>query len=69
MMENNENPGIGTKMKYKINEYWRVLRITKKPDGYEYKTILKISGLGMAIVGALGFIIQMAVEIMKRKGA
>lgn len=63
-----EKPGLMTKFKYKINEYWRVLRITKKPSAYEYKTILKICALGTALIGAFGFIIHMTVEIFKRKG-
>ena len=63
-----QKPGLITRFKYKINEYWRVLRITKKPTMLEYKTIMKISGLGIAVIGLLGFIIQMTVEVIKRKG-
>lgn len=40
-------------------ESWRVLKITRKPDKVEFKTIVKMSGLGMAIIGAIGFIISM----------
>ena len=40
-------------------ECWRVLKITKKPDKFEFKTIVKMSGLGMMIIGLIGFIIQM----------
>ncbi len=43
----------------------RVLRITKKPDGVEFKTIVKVSGLGMAIIGVIGFIIRMLREILR----
>ncbi|MBN2458343.1 protein translocase SEC61 complex subunit gamma [Candidatus Woesearchaeota archaeon] len=56
------------KLRMKLNEYWRVLRITKKPNGLEFKTIIKVSGLGMAVIGAMGFIIHMTVEVLKRKG-
>lgn len=37
----------------------RVLKITKKPTMFEFKTIVKVSGLGMAIIGMLGFLIFM----------
>lgn len=41
-----------------IRECIRVLQITKKPTKEEYKTIVKITGLGIIIIGALGFIIS-----------
>ena len=47
------------KFKRFINECVRVLRVTKKPDKVEFTTIVKISGLGILIIGLLGFIIQM----------
>ena len=40
-------------------ELMRVLRITKKPDAAEFKTIVKVSGLGILIIGLIGFIVQM----------
>jgi protein transport protein SEC61 subunit gamma and related proteins len=51
-----------------LNEYWvqfktflkecrRVLQVTKKPDLEEYKAIVKVTGLGMLLIGLLGFII------------
>lgn len=52
-------PSIGTKMKTFLKECMRVLRVTKKPDMPEFKTIVKVSGLGMLIIGMVGFIIQM----------
>ena len=42
-----------------IGECIRVLKITKKPDAVEFKTIVKVSGLGILIIGAIGFVIQM----------
>lgn len=45
-----------------LSAYWiecrRVLRVTKKPTMYEFKTIVKVSGLGMAIIGIIGFLMQ-----------
>ncbi len=47
------------KIKGFINECVRVLRVTKKPDKVEFITIVKASGLGILIIGMVGFIIQM----------
>lgn len=54
-----EIPG---KIKSKLREYWRVLKITKKPDSKEYKAIVKASGIGIIIIGMVGFIIHMIVQ-------
>ncbi|MBI5797697.1 protein translocase SEC61 complex subunit gamma [Candidatus Woesearchaeota archaeon] len=56
-------------MNLRLNEKWvkfksfmkechRVLRITKKPSTAEYKSIVKITGLGILLIGLLGFIIS-----------
>ena len=50
---------IWFKLKGFINESIRVLRVTKKPDKTEFLTIVKASGLGILIIGLMGFIIQM----------
>jgi len=47
-----------------LSECQRVLRITKKPDKEELKTIVKVSGLGMLVIGLLGFIIHLAKELL-----
>jgi len=50
---------IWLKIKGFINECIRVLRVTKKPDKTEFLTIVKASGLGILIIGLIGFTIQM----------
>jgi len=47
------------KLKIFSSECLRVLKVTKKPDKIEFKTIVKASALGMAIIGLIGFIINM----------
>ena len=47
------------KLKSFVMECVRVLRVTKKPDAIEYKTIVKVSGLGILIIGLIGFVVQM----------
>ena len=48
-----------SKTKSFILECKRVFKVTKKPSREEYKTIVKISAIGMLVIGAIGFIIQM----------
>ena len=45
------------KVKRFFKEAIRVLHVTKKPTTEEYKNTLKITAIGTAIIGALGFII------------
>ena len=45
-------------------ECLRVLKVTKKPDANEFKTIVKVSGFGMAIIGLLGFTLQMLKQLL-----
>jgi len=47
------------KFKSFINECIRVLRVTKRPDKAEFITIVKVSGLGILIIGLVRFITQM----------
>ena len=42
-----------------IGECVRVLTVTKKPDAIEFKTVVKVSGLGILIIGMIGFVVQM----------
>lgn len=42
----------------------RVLRITKKPSKEEFKTIVKVSGLGLVVIGALGFLITLIKQLL-----
>lgn len=52
------------KIKRYLNHCWRVLKITKKPDKEEFKTIVKASGLGIAVIGFIGFVLQMINQIL-----
>jgi protein transport protein SEC61 subunit gamma and related proteins len=37
----------------------RVLKVTKKPTNEEFKVIVKVSALGMLLIGFIGFLIQL----------
>ncbi len=52
------------KIVLKLKEYKRVLQITKKPDMEEFKTIVKASAIGIAVIGTLGFVIAIIAQII-----
>ena len=54
------------KFKEFAKECARVLRITRKPSNMEFKTIVKVSGLGMLLIGFIGFVIQIIYMIFFR---
>ena len=57
-------PGKFDRLKTFITECKRVLRVTKKPDKQEFTTIVKISSIGMAIIGVIGFLVHFAKELL-----
>jgi len=61
-----EEKKVGWKQKLKdfVRECRRVLKITKKPDAVEFKTIVKISGLGIIVIGLIGFAIHFVKELL-----
>jgi protein transport protein SEC61 subunit gamma-like protein len=59
-----EKQTVFTKIKRFILECRRVLKVTKKPDREEFKTIVKASGIGMIIIGLVGFILQMIKQLL-----
>ncbi len=54
------------KFKQFIKESIRVIRITKKPNKEEYKSILKVTGLGILIIGAMGFVIFLIKQLIPK---
>lgn len=42
-----------------LYECKRVLRVARKPDREEYLTIAKVTGLGILLIGLVGFVITM----------
>ena len=49
--------GYWIKFKEFLSESARVLRVTKKPGKEEFKAIVKVSGIGILIIGFIGFVI------------
>ena len=51
------------KLRKFIGECRRVLKVTKKPTREELTTIIKASGLGMIVIGLIGFTIAMLKQL------
>ncbi|MBI3190081.1 protein translocase SEC61 complex subunit gamma [archaeon] len=47
-----------------IERMRRILLVSSKPDKTEYKQSVKITGLGFLIIGIIGFVIFLAVQLM-----
>ena len=41
----------------------RVWQVTRKPTKDEYKVIVKVTGIGMLIIGFLGFIVNLLWQV------
>jgi protein transport protein SEC61 subunit gamma-like protein len=52
------------KVKRFLKETNRVLRITKKPNKEEFKTAVKVTGLGAAVIGVIGFVIFLIKQLL-----
>ena len=52
------------KLQEHLKEYRRVIRLTKKPTKNEFWTIVKVSGIGLLLIGLLGFVISLAKALL-----
>ena len=57
MFEQQEEQVPQSRWRRFFKETIRVLRILKKPDKAEYLTTVKVTGIGIAIIGVLGLLI------------
>ena len=64
IMDEQIKPTWSQKIKKFYGECVRVLTVTKKPDSAEYKTVVKVSGLGIVIIGLIGFIVTMIRQLV-----
>jgi protein transport protein SEC61 subunit gamma-like protein len=53
------------KLKSFIMECKRVLIVTKKPNREEFKAAVKVSGIGMIIIGLIGFLIFIIGDLIR----
>ena len=52
------------RMSNSLQKYVRVWRLLKKPSMTEFKTIAKVSALGLLVIGAIGFVISVAMNLI-----
>ncbi len=55
-----------TKLKGFVGECRRVLTVTKKPTRDELMAIVKVSGIGIILIGLIGFILQLLNKLIFR---
>lgn len=48
-----------------IQECLRVLKITKKPTKQEYMVVVKVAGLGLIVIGFVGFIVNLLMRFVR----
>jgi len=53
-------------VKSRLREYQRVLKIAEKPDREEFETSAKITGLGILLIGGVGFLFYMAAQLIPK---
>jgi len=58
--------GVYEKIKERIKDYIRVLKIARKPDINEFKTVAKVTAIGLSIIGMIGFILQLLNQLLKQ---
>lgn len=55
---------IKNKAKFKLNEYIRVLKISKKPGRDEFEMSAKVTGAGIVIIGVIGFVFYLLANLL-----
>ena len=63
-MQTIENQSFKVRFKRFLKETGRVLRITKRPGKEEFMTTVKVTGLGISVIGGIGFIIFLIKQLL-----
>lgn len=51
-----------------IKQCQRVLKVSRKPDREEFINVAKVTGIGIIIIGAIGFIINIIGQLIQGTG-
>jgi len=65
-MEDENQAGYGTRLKSFYFQCVRVWHVLRKPTAFEYKTVAKVSAIGVLVLGAFGFAIADIIKIAAR---
>ncbi|MDD5417066.1 MAG: protein translocase SEC61 complex subunit gamma, partial [Candidatus Aenigmarchaeota archaeon] len=63
-VEREKKPGIFSKIKGKLEQYKRTIEVARKPNKEEFMSSIKITGLGILLLGFIGFIIYMIYHLV-----
>jgi protein transport protein SEC61 subunit gamma-like protein len=55
--------GIPAKLINTLREFRRVIIVSRKPDMEEISTISKVAGIGIVVMGLIGFAIQIVIQL------
>jgi protein transport protein SEC61 subunit gamma and related proteins len=48
-----------------LSQCVRVWKLLRKPSGTEFKTIAKVSALGLGAIGLIGFIVSIVMDLIQ----
>ncbi|AXV39634.1 protein translocase SEC61 complex subunit gamma [Methanobacterium sp. BAmetb5] len=51
-----------------VKQCQRVLRVSRKPDREEYINVAKVTGIGIILIGVIGFIISIVAQLIQGTG-
>ena len=51
-----------------IKQCQRVLKVSRKPDREEYINVAKVTGIGIILIGVIGFIISVIGQLIQGTG-
>jgi len=49
-----------------LKQYRRVLYISRRPDRDEFINVAKITGIGIIIIGVIGFVINLIAQLLSQ---
>jgi len=49
---------------WRLSEYTRILKLTRKPTREEFTIIAKVAGAGILLIGFIGFIIYLLITVL-----
>ena len=49
---------------FKLSEYTRILKLARKPTREEFMMIAKVAGVGIVLIGVVGFMIYLVLTEM-----
>ncbi|MEM1619962.1 MAG: protein translocase SEC61 complex subunit gamma [Fervidicoccaceae archaeon] len=53
-----------SRLKENVEAWRRVLRLARKPDGEEFKLLLRLSLIGFAIVGGIAYVVHLLATLV-----